>query len=123
MHMWQLLSLSVTFAVTTKCASDFYKKLQDGATIIPTKIKEETDSQNREAIVFCDIIAIKALALMVLINFNNSLQRNNVLHNPVHQRGGLHRDQGRGWSLPPLQGLHRRAGDRRVFQDVFWDLA
>ena len=56
MHIWQILSLSVTFAVTTKCASDFYKKLQDGATIIPTKIKEETDSQNREAIVFVTLL-------------------------------------------------------------------
>ena len=39
----------VAFGTAAKSSSDFYKKLQDGASIIPIEIKEETDTEDRDA--------------------------------------------------------------------------
>ena len=48
MLLRELLLMSVTFGALANCSSDFYKKLQDGASIIPVEIKEETDTQDRD---------------------------------------------------------------------------
>ena len=40
--------MNVAFGTLANCSSDFYKKLQDGASIIPIEIKEETDTQDRD---------------------------------------------------------------------------
>ena len=44
----ELILMFVIFDSDTKASSDFYKKLQDGASIIPMEIKKETDNQDRE---------------------------------------------------------------------------
>ena len=48
MLLRELLLMGVAFGALGNCSSDFYKKLQDGASIIPVEIKEETDTQDRD---------------------------------------------------------------------------
>ena len=48
MLLRKLLLMNVVFGTLANCSSDFYKKLQDGASIIPIEIKEETDTEDRD---------------------------------------------------------------------------
>ena len=48
MLLRKLLLMNVALGTLANCSSDFYKKLQDGASIIPIEIKEETDTQDRD---------------------------------------------------------------------------
>ena len=43
-----LILFFFAFGTLANCSSDFYKKLQDGASIIPIEVKEETDTQDRD---------------------------------------------------------------------------
>ena len=87
MLLKKILLVCFTCTSFADCASDFYKKLQDGTSVIPIDVKRKTDNENKYPLIISS-------NLLEIQNSITVFQRNNVLHNPVHQRRRMYWNKG-----------------------------